>query len=163
EKTGVEAARADLLVNACYLLTPDSRTPEAPVERLERWIRGLGARPVRLEPEAHDRGVAGVSHLPAVVAAARAGAAGAARGAGGFGRDTLRLLIAGGFRSTTRIAASSPEMWRDICLTNRDAVLAALREFEVELALFAGALEAADANALLEAFDRARRAREDLV
>jgi prephenate dehydrogenase len=163
EKTGVEAARADLLVDACYLLTPDPETPDAVVERLERWVRGLGARPVRLDPEAHDRAVAGISHLPHVVAAALAAAVGGDGVDGGSEPETLRQLIAGGFRSTTRIAASSPEMWRDICLTNREAVLAALRQFETELALFARALDGADGDALLAAFDRARHARQELV
>jgi prephenate dehydrogenase len=163
EKTGVEAASADLFVGARYLLTPTPDTPVAAVERLERWIAGLGARPVRLQPEAHDRAVAGISHLPHVVAAALATAVASEPGAGGPDLATLRELIAGGFRSTTRIAASSPEMWRDICLTNQAAVLEALGEFERELARFRGALEAEDGNALLEAFQQARRARVELV
>ncbi len=78
-------------------------------------------------------------------------------------RDLLQRLIAGGFRSTTRIAASSPELWRDICLTNRQALLEALRQFEVELALFASVLEDGDADGLRNAFERARAAREALI
>jgi prephenate dehydrogenase len=165
EQQGVEAARADLFVGANYLLTPTAETPVAMVERLERWVTALGARPLRMEPEAHDRAVAGISHLPHVVAAALAAAAAAATDSpdGGPDRDTLRQLIAGGFRSTTRIAASSPEMWRDICLTNREEVLASLRQFEAELALFARALEEKDGARLLQAFEQARAARADLV
>jgi prephenate dehydrogenase len=160
ERTGVEAARADLFEGARYLLTPAPDTPEREVERLARWVTGLGAVPVRLDPEAHDRAVAAISHLPHVVAGALAAAvvAGESPDTG-----TLRQLIAGGFRSTTRIAASSPEMWRDICLTNREAVLEALQAFGSELALFTRALEAEDGAALLAAFERARRAREELV
>jgi prephenate dehydrogenase len=167
EQTGVDAARADLFVGASYLLTPTSETPEDAVARLERWIAALGAIPIRMQPEAHDRAVAGISHLPHVVAAALAAAVGGPlpeHASGGTDeRETLRRLIAGGFRSTTRIAASSPEMWRDICLTNREAVLEALRQFETELALFTHALENRDAAGLLHAFERARAAREDLV
>jgi prephenate dehydrogenase len=163
EKTGVEAAQADLFEGACYLLTPTVETPATAVERLERWVRALGAVPVRLEPEAHDRAVAGISHLPHVAAAALASAVGAEPATGGAELETLRQLIAGGFRSTTRIAASSPEMWRDICLTNRTALLAALTQFDTELARFRQALEAEDGAALLEAFERARRCREELV
>jgi prephenate dehydrogenase len=165
EQHGVEAARADLLVGANYLLTPTAETPPAVVERLERWVTALGATPRRMEPDAHDRAVAGISHLPHVAAAALAAAAAAAADHPGSGldRETLRQLIAGGFRSTTRIAASSPEMWRDICLTNREEVLASLRQFEAELALFSRALEDRDGAALLQAFERARAAREDLV
>lgn len=164
EKFGVEASRADLFVEATYLLTPGPEVPVAAVERLEQWVAGLGARPVRLEPQAHDRAVAGVSHLPHVVAAALATAVGAAEGTdSGVGRDMLRQLIAGGFRSTTRVAASSPEMWRDICLTNRKELLEMLRQFETELAHFALALEERDGAALLQAFEQARAVREDLV
>jgi prephenate dehydrogenase len=160
EQTGVEAARADLFVDATYLLTPTAETPNHASDRLERWVRGLGARPVRLDPEVHDRAVAGISHLPHVVAAALASAVASETG---VNRERLRQLIAGGFKSTTRIAASSPEMWRDICLTNRDALLETLKEFETELALFRRALEDRDGDSLLEAFERARDGRNDLV
>src|SRR5262249_51583601 len=157
EKTGVEAARADMFDGARYLLTPTAETPASAVERLERWIMALGAVPVRLGPAAHDHAGAGVSHLPDVVAGALAGALGAAAAPGGTELETLQQLVAGGFRSTTRIAASSPEMWRDICLTNREAVLTALERFEAELARFRQALETEDGTALLELFERARR------
>ena len=160
EQTGVEAARADLFVGATYLLTPTGETPAGAVDRLERWVRELGARPVRLDPETHDRAVAGISHLPHVVAAALVSAVASETEPS---RERLRLLIAGGFKSTTRIAASSPEMWRDICLTNRDALLEALKEFEEELSLFTRALEDRNGASLLEAFERARDARKDLV
>jgi prephenate dehydrogenase len=160
ERTGVEAARADLFVDATYLLTPTAGTPSDAIDRVEEWVIGLGARPIRMEPEAHDRAVAGISHLPHVVAAALVSAVAAAPGAD---RPMLRQLIAGGFKSTTRIAASSPEMWRDICLTNRDAVLETLRQLETELSRFAHALEVRDGDALLAAFEQAREAREDLV
>lgn len=172
EKTGVEAARSDLFVGATYLLTPTPDTPVEDVARLERWVAALGAIPMRMEPEAHDLAVAAISHLPHVVAAALAAAAvesaspdGGAPGSADSGpsREILRRLVAGGFISTTRIAASSPEMWRDICLTNRQALLQALRQFETELALFAAALEDRDAAGLLTAFERARRARTELV
>jgi prephenate dehydrogenase len=160
ERTGVEAARADLFVGATYLLTPTAETPRRAIDRMERWVHGLGARALRMDPEAHDRAVAGISHLPHVVAAALASAV--ASGAG-TDRETLRQLIAGGFKSTTRIAASSPEMWRDICLTNRADVLEMLREFESELARFARSLEGSDGAGLLDAFERARSNRRDLV
>lgn len=160
EQTGVEAARSDLFVDATYLLTPTAATPAPVVDRMERWVSGLGARPVRLDPEAHDRAVAGISHLPHVVAAALVSAVASGSGPD---RERLRQLIAGGFKSTTRIAASSPEMWRDICLTNRDALLETLKEFEAELAFFTRALEERDGASLLEAFARARDGRKEMV
>jgi prephenate dehydrogenase len=163
EKTGVDAADADLFVGSRYLLTPMPETPVAVLERMERWVMSLGARPVRLEPLAHDQAVAGISHLPHVAAAALATSVRAEAGDGGPDLATLRELIAGGFRSTTRIAASSPEMWRDICLTNREALTTSLEGFEQELARFRRALETGDGGALLEAFARAQQARLELV
>ena len=75
----------------------------------------------------------------------------------------LRLLVAGGFRSTTRIASSPPEMWRDICLTNQDAILAALVDFEQALAGFRAALTAGDGEGLLAAFGEGKEVRDRLV
>jgi prephenate dehydrogenase len=161
EQSGMEAARADLFEGATYLITPAAATTPETTDRLERWVASLGARPVRIDPEAHDQAVAAISHLPHVVAAALASAVAGPEGSAG--RELLRQLIAGGFRSTTRIAASSPEMWRDICLTNHTAVLEALRQFEAELALFARALDDRDGGQLLKMFERARTAREELV
>jgi prephenate dehydrogenase len=83
--------------------------------------------------------------------------------AGGQERDVLRTFIAGGFTSTSRIASSPPELWRDICLTNRDPVLATLAHLRAALDRFEDALRREDADALYAAFAQAREAREDLI
>lgn len=159
EKGGVLAGRADLFEGAIWVLTRGPRTRPENVERLAVLVKALGATPVEMEPALHDEAVAHISHLPHVVAAALAESA----GEGEVPADLLRLLIAGGFRSTTRIAASPPEMWRDICLTNRHAVLASLAGFEAALARFRQALEQEDSAAVLEAFQRGKTARDLLV
>jgi len=159
ERGGVLAARADLFEGATYILTPDSRARPESAARLAELIRSLGAVPVVMEPDLHDDAVARISHLPHVVAAALAEAA----GAGAVPADVLRLLVAGGFKSTTRIAASSPEMWRDICLTNREAILAGLSDFEAALGAFRAALEAESPDALLSAFGRGKTVRDSLA
>jgi prephenate dehydrogenase len=159
ERGGVLAGRADLFEGAVWVLTRAPRTRPENVERLSRLVRALGATPVEMEPELHDDAVARISHLPHVVAAAMA----EATEAGEVPADLLRLLVAGGFKSTTRIAASPPEMWRDICLTNREAVLASLRDFEGALARFREALEQEDGTAVLEAFARGKASRDRLV
>ena len=159
EQGGVLAGREDLFEGAIWVVTPSPRTLLERLERLETLIRRLGATPVRMEAEAHDAAVARISHLPHVAAAALAEAA----LADGSELATLRLLVAGGFKSTTRIAASPPEVWRDICLTNREAILAALTDFEGSLSRFRNALEAADPEALNDCFSRGKGAREHLV
>lgn len=164
EKGGVRAGREDLFEGAIYVLTRAASTRPESVERLARLVRRLGATPVEMDPALHDAAVARISHLPHVIAAALADSVGhAPAGEAGVPLEVLRLLIAGGFRSATRIAASPPEMWRDICLTNREAILASLADFEASLARFRAALESGDPNAVLEAFDRGKRARDSLV
>lgn len=159
EQGGVLAAKEDLFEGAIWVLTRPERTPESSVARLAELVRHLGARPVEMEPDLHDAAVARISHLPHVAAAALA----AATPAEGLPLDLLRLLVAGGFRSTTRIAASPPEMWRDICLTNRDAILDALTDFERALAGFRSALEEASPEDLYAAFAEGKTARDELV
>ncbi|MCC2672178.1 MAG: Prephenate dehydrogenase, partial [Armatimonadetes bacterium] len=159
ERGGVLAARADLFQGAVYVLTRCPRTRPESVARLEALAHALGARPVVMDAEEHDTAVARISHLPHVVAAALA----ATSGAGGIPAETLRLLVAGGFRDTTRIASSPPEMWRDICLTNRDAILTALDHLDLALGAFRTALEAEDGAGLLEAFARGKTVRDALV
>jgi prephenate dehydrogenase len=156
EKGGVEAARADLFEGATWVLCPGELDPLA---RLASWVLALGARPICMEAEAHDRVVAAISHLPHVAAAALVNAV----VAGGEERDVLRTFIAGGFTSTSRIASSPPELWRDICLTNRESVLATLGHFRAALARFEEALRREDAAGLLAAFADAREAREELI
>lgn len=159
EQGGVLASRGDLFEGSVYVLTRTTRTQSHNVERLAALARALGATPVEMDSDLHDDAVARISHLPHVVAAALA----EATGESALSQDVLRLLVAGGFKSTTRIASSPPEMWRDICLTNRDAILAALSDFEGALAHFRRALEADDGGELLEAFARGKRVRDSLV
>jgi prephenate dehydrogenase len=159
EKGGVLAGRADLFEGAIYVLTRALRTRAESLDRLAELARRLGAVPVEMDPDLHDDAVARISHLPHVVAAALAEAA----GAGELPAEVLRLLVAGGFKSTTRIAASPPEMWRDICLTNRDAILAALGDFEAALGAFRQALEQESSEGLVAAFERGKRERDHLA
>ena len=159
ERVGVSAASETLFEGATWVLTRASRTQDASVERLAQLVRALGATPVEMDPRQHDAAVARISHLPHIAAAALAAAA----VQGGVPEEVLRLLVAGGFKSTTRIAASSPEMWRDICLDNREAILAALTDYETALAVFRAALAAGDSEALLERFAKGKKARDGLA
>jgi prephenate dehydrogenase len=116
ERGGFAFARPDLFAGRPWIFTPDGDDAMEAVERLSRFVTGLGARPCILSAEEHDRVMAYVSHLPQLVASALMEAVGAAAGIDG-------LRMAGrGLADTTRLASSPADVWRDICLTNADAV-----------------------------------------
>lgn len=124
ETSGIGEAEAQLLVGAIYCLTVEAKTPEQSVARLVRWVERIGALPLLLDAVEHDRMVAGISHLPLLAAAALVSAT---------VRDPqwpqMSRLAASGYRDTTRLASSHPEMSRDICLTNGEAILAWLDSY----------------------------------
>jgi len=158
EITGAIAADEELFVGRRVIVTPSARsTPEA-VEKVEALWRATGARVERMAPEVHDALLAHASHLPQIAASALAAALADEYVDGKLAAD----FGAGGLRDTTRIAASSAEMWRDICLTNREAILDALRRFAATFAEFEGAIDQADAERLIALFERGRKMRERL-
>jgi prephenate dehydrogenase len=156
EKTGVLAARADLFVNAACVITPTKKSPAAAVRAVEAFWQALGARTRRLTPGTHDVLVSRTSHLPHVVAAALASRVLQPHAAG-----AQSALCATGFRDTTRIAAGSPEMWRDIALANRQNLARTLRGFIGDLEKFQQALAGADAAAVARFFETAKQRRDD--
>ena len=157
EKGGVAAANPYLFENAYYLLTPTGETNPAALEAAKGLVRALGARAVVLDPLEHDQLVALISHLPHLVAAALVNTAAASHRAG-----RALPLAAGGFRDTTRIASGPPAVWRDIFLSNRQALGAALRVFREQLELLERAVDDADAGTVAELLARARTVRESL-
>lgn len=150
ERSGVDAARGDLFLEATWALTPTPVSDPGAVERVRAFAQGLGARVLTLDPDAHDRAVAVTSHLPHVLAYALAALAGREA------QETPHLfdLAAGSFASATRVAGSPPELWEGIALSNRDALLVALRGYVGELRAVEAALETGDGAALLDAFRR---------
>ena len=128
EKSGATAARADLLRNRSVVLTPLAENRPETIEQVAACWQACGARISRMDPDEHDAVLAAVSHLPHVLAYALVDEiAGRANAAQLFGH------AAGGFRDFTRIASSHPEMWRDICVANRDKLLDELARFSVKL------------------------------
>ncbi len=118
ETAGVANARADLFEGARWYLTPTERSSGLLYDRLQRLVSGLGARPRAIDPAAHDRLLATISHLPHVLANALA-----AEAAAELARDSERLPEVGpSFRDATRVAGSNPAIWADIFASNRDAV-----------------------------------------
>ena len=155
EKSGAMAAFSGLFRGKSVILTPQRETAAAATRLVRRAWEACGARVVQLEAGEHDAILAAVSHLPHVIAFALVNML-ARR------RDPGRLfgLSAGGLRDIVRIAGSSPEMWADICVANRDALLAALEDYENELEGMRAAIEGADAAELRRMFSTARIARE---
>lgn len=154
EKSGAEAAFAQLYVGRNVILTPLRETRAAAVKRVRTVWEACGARIVRMDAKRHDEIFAAVSHLPHVVAFALVSALARKPDA-----RTLLGFSGGGLRDTVRIAGSSPEMWRDICMANRDALLEVLDRYTDELELARAAIESGDAAALADLFERARTAR----
>jgi prephenate dehydrogenase len=159
ESSGLQAANPDLFKGAYYILTPDSSTDTAAYRSVHRLVTSVGARVISIDPAAHDRAVAVVSHVPHVAAAALVEIAHSR--ALESGDDVLRLA-AGGFKDTTRIAAGSPELWAGICLDNAPAVRAGVEELERVLGGFRSALDTGDSEALRQWFASAADVRRAL-
>lgn len=153
EMSGVEAADAALFQNKIYCLTPTINTRPAAIEKVSNFASALGARVRFLEPAEHDGQVAGVSHLPFVSSIALMSAV-----AEGDSWGDASLLAAGGFRDMTRLAAGNAEMYRDICLTNSEAVTRWLDAYIRKLAEFRHSIATHDRN-LGEAFAQAKQLR----
>lgn len=154
EHSGAAAANAELFRGRRLVLTPLEENRKQDIETIDKLWTAVGARVSRMTPEEHDDVFAAVSHLPHLLAFALVSELSARA-------DAAKLFgyAAGGFRDFTRIAASDPEMWRDICVANRDRLLHELHLFEKKLKTIGTMLEAGDAASLEKLFDEARAAR----
>ena len=155
ESSGVDAALPDLYVGRNVVLCPLAENAPASVERIAAMWRATGAVIGEMPAAQHDRVFASVSHLPHVLSFALVDQILASPDA-----QLKFSFAAGGFRDFTRIAASSPEMWRDVCLANRTALLAELDGYTEVLAKLRAAIDAGDGAALETVFTRSRAARE---
>lgn len=154
EQSGPAAARADLYRDKKVVLTPLPESSPAAVARVRAAWEMCGAMVSELTPGQHDEVFAAVSHLPHLLAFTLVHDL-----AQRDNRDLLLSFAASGFRDFTRIAASSPEMWRDISLANRDALLREIEQYAAELYKLHQALEQRDATKLEEIFSLARKVR----
>jgi prephenate dehydrogenase len=158
EKNGVEHARADLFDQAVCILTPTNRSDSRALAGLEWMWQRLQCEVCLMDPATHDQLVARSSHLPHAVASALA-------------RYVLQpelqpgqsALCATGFRDTTRVASGSPEMWRDIALSNREALMPVLKEYIAELNHLHDSLADPDPKALELFYQQARSRRDSWI
>jgi prephenate dehydrogenase len=154
ERPGVESSEPRLFDGKLFVSTPVAETDLAATARVEALWQRLGARVERMDPDEHDRVFAAVSHLPHLLAFALV-----AQIAREDDADRKLSKAGAGFRDFTRIAASSPRMWRDVCLANREALGAELRDYRALLSDLQAALEAGDGDALEAVFSAAAECR----
>jgi prephenate dehydrogenase len=156
EKSGMDCGRADLYQNATVFITPTPEDELDAIELLATFWREIGALPVELDADRHDLACAHSSHLAHLVSAALV------RGVLGRGdAEANRIACAGGFRDVSRIAASSADMWVDICRHNREAIQTALTHFGHELGEITAALDREDYAAAAAFLQRGKELRDD--
>ncbi len=160
EKSGPDAGFPELFENRWCIFTPLPGTDAEALERLSDFWRRFGSNVDTMDPEHHDMVLAIVSHLPHIIAYNIVGTA-----------DDLETVTksevikysASGFRDFTRLAASDPTMWRDVCLHNRDAILEMLARFSEDLASLQRAIRWGDGDKLFELFTRTRAVRRSII
>jgi prephenate dehydrogenase len=158
EKSGAGAASADLFRGKRVVVTPLRENRRAALEQVESTWKACGARVSRMDPEEHDAVLATVSHLPHVLAYALVHNVAQRNNS-----EQLFSFAAGGFRDFTRIASSHPEMWRDICVANRDRLLQELKSYANELGSLRKLIQKGDAAGLEKLFAAAREARNKWI
>ncbi|MGA8005229.1 MAG: prephenate dehydrogenase/arogenate dehydrogenase family protein [Burkholderiales bacterium] len=154
EHSGVAAAKADLFQGKNVVLAPLAENAAQSIARATAAWQACGARVTRMAPEEHDAVFAAVSHLPHLLAFALVHEISQRPNSA-----QLFGYAAGGFRDFTRIASSHPEMWRDICIANRDALLAELARYGAQMESIRALLAAGDAAGLEAIFASARAVR----
>jgi prephenate dehydrogenase len=159
ERSGIEAATADLFKDHKVILTPTPQTdPEALAQISALWKK-TGAQLMYMSPERHDRLLALTSHLPHMLAYSLVNLLADQV----QDQDECFDLAAGGFYDISRIASSDPVMWRDVCLHNADELLARMGEYQAMLDRLATLVRTRDAEALEQIFQKARNARSRIV
>jgi cyclohexadieny/prephenate dehydrogenase len=160
EYSGPRSGFATLFGNRWWLLTPGPETDAAALARLRRLLEAMGARVEEMDPAHHDLVVAVVSHAPHLIAYTMVGVA---DHLAQVSNSEVIQYSAAGFRDFTRIAASDPTMWRDVFLTNKDAVLDILGRFTEELFVLQRAIRMGDGPLLHEYFTRTRAIRRGIL
>jgi cyclohexadieny/prephenate dehydrogenase len=160
EKSGPDAGFLGLFQDRWCIFTPLPDTDPEAMAKLTGFWQALGSRIDEMEPKHHDRVLAIVSHLPHIIAYNIVGTA-----------DDLETVAesevikysASGFRDFTRLAASDPTMWRDVCLHNKDAILEMLARFSEDLAYLQRAIRWGEGDKLIELFSRTRAIRRSII
>lgn len=156
ERTGVDASDATLFKKRRVLLTPVAETLQSATNCVTALWESVGSDVEILTSEHHDRVLAATSHLPHVLAFALVDTLATQQEA-----EEIFRYAAGGFRDFSRIASSDPIMWRDVCLTNKEALLKSMDSLEAHTRALRDAIEAGDAERIEATFVRAKQARDN--
>ena len=155
DRTGIDLATADLFAGARCILTPTEKTDKAALKKITALWESLGAAVSAMDADEHDRIYAAVSHLPHIIAYAIVNTV--------ADINSSYLGYAGnGFKDTTRIAASSSELWRDISMMNRENILKFIELFKKNLDSLSGYLKKSDSEAIEKEFKKAKALRENV-
>lgn len=160
EKSGPDAGFADLFDNRWCIFTPLQGTDPEALEKLSEFWRRCGSNIDTMDPQHHDMTLAIVSHLPHIIAY---NIVGTADDLEAVTKTEVIKYSASGFRDFTRLAASDPTMWRDVCLHNKDAILEMLARFSEDLASLQRAIRWGDGEKLFDLFTRTRAIRRSII
>ncbi len=160
EHSGPDAGFATLFDDRWCILTPGPDVDPAAVERLRAFWQGCGSNVDTMDPKHHDMVLAIVSHLPHLIAY---NIVGTADDLEAVTKSEVIKYSASGFRDFTRLAASDPTMWRDVCLHNKDAILEMLARFSEDLSALQRAIRWGDGDRLFELFTRTRGIRRSII
>lgn len=160
EKSGPDAGFAELFENRWCIFTPLPGTDPEALERLSEFWRRCGSNIDTMDPQHHDMVLAIVSHLPHIIAYNIVGTADDLQN---VSKSEVIKYAASGFRDFTRLAASDPTMWRDVCLHNRDAILEMLARFSEDLAALQRAIRWGDGDKLFDLFTHTRGVRRSII
>ena len=159
EASGVGSATPYMFLNATYVITPTATTHLGALRKVVDLAEGLGAQVNLMKPEEHDRSAAVISHIPHILAATILDLAAKEQSH----NSKVFQLAAGSFRDLTRIASSPPELWRDICLSNSEAICELLERYQVLLSAAREAIAAGDEAAVEGMFENARQLKENYL
>ncbi len=155
DRSGIDSSNAGLFRDALCVITPTEKSDAGALKAVSEIWRSLGSKVITMEPEIHDRVYGAVSHLPHVIAYMLMNTVHAI--------DPSYLQFSGqGFKDLTRIASSSPELWRDICLFNRENLIEMITIFQNNLELFRKYLQDSDSLSVEREFAEARKLRDSI-
>ncbi len=159
EKTGYENSTDHLLENAYYIITPSRLSSQEQVDRVISIAKILGAIPMVLDYEEHDRAVAAISHLPHLIASCLVNLVKDSDDS----RETMKQIAAGGFKDITRIASSSPEMWQQICMANSGPIGEFLERYIASLSLVLEEIRGKKESAVYRLLEKSRDYRNSIT
>jgi prephenate dehydrogenase len=159
EKTGILNASSSILENAYYIITPTSKTTPKQVEDFRNFVSSLGSIPMVLDYDTHDFATGSISHLPHILAFSLVNLVKKLDDE----HETMKTIAAGGFKDITRIASSSPVMWQNICVSNRDKILCLIDAYIKELTAVRQLIDADDAKPLMDYFQSAKDYRDSFA